>query len=140
MQRAHNFKSLSPIAQIDIGDFPRAMYVHIQNKGVGPMTIRRLTFFTGDDRSEVVERFIPLEPREYLHTNITNGVQKSILSQEKFVVFHLNVSDASEAQKVLLRKRLAGITVQVDYVDIYNRKFRCSRELDFFIRHIKIEG
>ncbi len=44
LQRLHNEKSLKPLAQIDFVDRKKLMYVHIQNNGVGPLVIDRLTF------------------------------------------------------------------------------------------------
>lgn len=135
MQRTHNYMSLSPIAQIGIDDFPRALCVYVQNKGVGPMTVRRLTFHKGTDRAEIIDGFIPMDPRKYLHTTVSEDAPKSLLDQEKLFVIQIDVSDTSEKQKELLRRTLAEITLEVEYTDIYNRRSQVKRKLDFFLRH-----
>lgn len=37
MQRRHNYKSLTPIASLPIGDYENSLEVKLRNTGVGPL-------------------------------------------------------------------------------------------------------
>jgi transposase InsO family protein len=52
MQRAHNRKSVLPIANISIGDYENAIFVRLRNVGVGPMIVESLVVARRDKNDE----------------------------------------------------------------------------------------
>ena len=52
IQRAHNRKSVLPIANLSFGDYESAIFVRLQNVGVGPMIVESLVVARRDKNDE----------------------------------------------------------------------------------------
>lgn len=136
MQRVHNAKSLKPLGQIDTGDFKNLMYVYIQNNGVGPMIIDKLTFTKNGKQFTSIGECLDLDPKSYWHILINDTVQKVILPNGHFKVFEKNVENCTDIEIEDIRKQLTPITLKVNFRDIYDNKFSLERNLDWFSRHL----
>lgn len=79
LQRVHNEKSLRPIAQIGIMDRDKVLHVHIENNGVGPLIIEKLTFFKNGKSYSDIEPCLTLNPRSYQHISVTEFAKKVVL-------------------------------------------------------------
>ena len=136
LQRIHNRKSLRPIAQIDVFDRKKLMYVHVQNSGVGPLIVDRLSFIKDGKRYVDIEDCLDLNPKTYMHMQITDAVIKVITPGSHLEVFSTKFDDhEGETEMAAVRSKLAAIRLKVEGRDIYDSKIVVERDLQWFERH-----
>lgn len=136
LQRVHNEKSLKPLAQIDLLDRDRLLYVHIQNNGVGPLVVEKLTFIKDDKQYHNIEYCLSLNPRSYQHILISEFVQKVVLAGSYLEVFSKQFSaEDTHEQMDDIRQELASLKLRVEGRDIYDNKVSVERDLHWFTRH-----
>ena len=135
LQRVHNEKSLKPLVQIDLLDRDRLLYVHIQNNGVGPLIVEKLTFVKDDKHYDKIEQCLSLSPRSYQHITVSDSVQKVVLAGAYLEVFAKQFSEDMQDQMDDVRQQLASLKIKVESRDIYNNKMTVERDLLWFIRH-----
>lgn len=136
LQRVHNEKSLKPLAQIDLMDREKRLYVHIQNSGVGPLVIEKLAFSKNGTTSHSIKDYISLNPRVYQHILITEATKKVIMAGSHLEIFSTLFGEGDTEEDIEnARKQLAEIKLKVDGRDIYNNKVTIERSLDWFLRH-----
>lgn len=136
LQRVHNEKSLKPLAQIDLMDRKKLLYVHIQNNGVGPLIVEKLTFFKNGKSYSNIEDCLELNPKSYQHLLISDSIQKVVLTGSYLEIFskQFEESDTDETMDHV-RQQLAALKLRVDGRDIYNNKVTAERDLHWVIRH-----
>jgi len=146
LQREHNRKSMTPLPWIKLGDYDSEIYVILENHGVGPMIILRVSVFKSNDRS-IVEKDIftwmpPLkEPwedyvSEFKDRSVRPGyeIPMIILKEENFK--NGNFKTVRET----IRKTLSELTVEIEYTDVYGSPFNSyKRDLKWFDRKMPKE-
>lgn len=137
IQRVHNKKTVKPLGQLDFGDFPEKIYVHLVNNGIGPMIVTSLKFTKGKHTCDDIVQCLDLDPKIYDHVSINKDVSKSVSPTGHLVVAELVYSGETNDFKIDLRKQLSKISIEAVYKDIYGKKFTVSRQLGWFIRHLK---
>ncbi len=140
MQRVHNFKSVTPIASIPIGDYENMIEVKLRNTGVGPLMVEKFLVYQGKKTKNNIIDWMPDPPNgmqwETFYNDLTDlcippGDTANLIrlsgnpNNQKFSRFRNKV-----------RQALAALRVQVEYKDIYNRKMPIKeRDLSWFGRH-----
>ncbi|PSR55775.1 hypothetical protein AHMF7605_20855 [Adhaeribacter arboris] len=136
LQRVHNEKSLKTLVQIDLLDRDKLIFVHIQNNGVGPLIIDKLTFFKNNQRYSSIEDCLDLNPKLYQHIAITEAVKKVILPGNYLEVFSTRLAEKADDKEVEdVREQLSVLRLKVEGRDIYNNKVTAERDLHWFLRH-----
>ncbi len=136
LQRIHNRKSLRPLAQIDVFDREKLMYVYVQNNGVGPLIIDRLTFIKDGKRYDDIKDCLELDPKSYMHMQIKESVKKVVTPGSFLEVFSTRFEDhEGEKEMDAIRGQLAVLRLKVEGRDIYDSKIVVERDLHWFERH-----
>lgn len=136
LQRVHNEKSLMPLAQIDLMDREKRLYVHIQNNGVGPLIVEKLTFLKDDKGYSSIKDCLDLNPRSYQHILITESAKKVIQAGSYLEIFSTLFEEGETDMDIdQARMQLASLRLRMEGLDIYNNKITIERELDWFVRH-----
>jgi len=137
IQRVHNQKSVKPLAQIDLRDRDGAFFVHVQNNGVGPMTIDRLTFTKGQESYNRIQDCLDIDPKLYSHVDVSDTNKKVIVPGGFLVVFSEILDPADNAERVaLFRQQLSALHLKVEGHDIYNNRIAIEKSLNWFARHL----
>jgi len=139
IQRIHNKKTVTPIGQIDLGDLPEIIYVYVSNNGTGPLILKKLTFHKGGKYYFDIVDCLDLDKKAYNHVTINNEVSKAILPAKHFTVFELSYDTHSEDFKTSLRKKIAEISMEAEYRDVYGTKYKVKRDFGWFTRHPPVE-
>ena len=133
-QRAHNVKSVRPLAQIDLGDLDTQIYVYVRNNGMGPMIVDKVTFIKSGKHYSNIENCIDIPPRTYMYVLVSETVKKLVLPGSYLMVFEKDFEDRDELAMEQVRKMLTPIILKVDYRDIYDNKFTVERNFEWFSR------
>ena len=133
LQIKHNKNSVRPISAIKVSDYENDIAVKLENVGTGPLLIKRLRF---KDRLRESSTLISMMPKiDQLWTTFTGAVDDWTIPVDGKLIL-LELIPESDAVKDIIRKKLANITVILQYEDIYGTKFYDQRKLDFFGRHV----
>ncbi|WKN45418.1 hypothetical protein [Tunicatimonas pelagia] len=136
LQRRHNENSLKPLAQITLTDRGKLLAVHIENNGVGPLIVEKLTFTRDGKHYTNIEDCLNLDPRSYQHIPVTEDVKQVILPGSHEEVFSMQFGeDTTDKEMNSVRKQLAALKLKVDGRDIYDNKISVERDLQWFVRH-----
>lgn len=139
LQRVHNEKSLAPLIQIDLTDEKRLMSVHVQNNGIGPFIVKKLTFTKDGQDYYNVKDCLRLSPNIYQCISINESVRKVVMPGNYLEVFSKRFDvDFTDAEMDDIRVQLAAITLKVEGVDIYKNNIVDARDLQWFIRKMNI--
>lgn len=153
MQRKHDYKSVLPIPQLDVGDYEDRIFVAIENAGVGPMIIDNIEVrseATGRTNESVIAFVSELPPHFFWNTFIEKIVGRAIPAQEKLIILDFSGTSAEidkvyfpEARKKVqehIRSVLAALSVTLDVKDVYGNKMpRYVRSLDWFKRDHEVK-
>ncbi|TFF33318.1 hypothetical protein E2R66_26595 [Mucilaginibacter psychrotolerans] len=137
-QRVHNQKSVKPLPQIDLMDRDGLLFVHVQNNGVGPMTVDKLTFTRNGKKSYRIQDCLEIDPKKYHHIEVTDTNKKVVIPGGFLLVFseQLDPSDNQEMIE-LFRQQLSALHLKVEGRDIYDNKISIEKSLAWFARHNK---
>jgi hypothetical protein len=140
VQRKHNRLSVKPIAIISVGDYENELAVHIQNKGTGPLVIKKLSFSNENGKTEkAIINFFGSEFKDVIWSTFVADIDSwTILPNEAKTLIKLN-GDSTDKEFVQVRNKvrkvLAQIQVELLYQDIYeNNMPKKIRKLDWFAR------
>ena len=134
-QRVHNEKSLKPLPQIDLIDREK-LAVHIQNNGVGPLIVEKITYINDGKAFEHLPDCIKLEPKSFQHLTIYPKEHKIIQPGSFLEVFAKRIKEENSVEEIEeIRNQLASVTVRMDGKDIYNNKVFVERSLKWFSRY-----
>ncbi|HEY1403298.1 MAG TPA: hypothetical protein VGB05_04165 [Pyrinomonadaceae bacterium] len=144
LQRQHNFKSVTPIASILIGDFEDNLHVTLKNTGIGPAIIEQFRVFYEKEEKDNIISWMPISPMGINWANFTPNIDgRSITPNESLIVLQLigNPSDEEFAAfRDDVRRALKGLTVSLLYKDIYDRRMPIEqRDLKWFARNLAEE-
>lgn len=118
--------SVKPILKIIPFDFDNHIAVYIKNAGVGPLFRNKLTF---TNNYETVSSLIDLMPNstDIKWTNFSKFQDFVIPINEQEVLIELK-GDCNSPEfnefKTQVRKVLKDVTINCEYSDIYNSKFK----------------
>jgi hypothetical protein len=139
LQRIHNFKSLTPIADILTADYEDNLQVTIRNTGVGPLIVEQFTVTGGDEEQDNVVCLMPQLPQGiYWNTFSPNIEGRCVPPTQDLIIIRLSgeATDPSFAQfRDRVRLELSKLTVTLRYRDIYDRRMPVKQKrLDWFAR------
>ncbi len=135
LQRIHNEKSLKPIVQIDLVDISDKIAVHVQNNGIGPYIIKRLSYVRDGESTEDIETCLQLDPRTYQHISPLGSSVKTVLPNNFLPVFSIPIDGKITDKASSTRTELSKLKLVIEGVDIYDNRIIIERELDWFVRH-----
>lgn len=129
---AHAFESrrakeqAKPVAQIFVYDYLNSLKVVVRNIGVGPLVVSDFYVRRGDDESSQckdLRMLVPDPDHGILWRNYTiDGIPDYIHEQSEIVLLHLEGDLRSPVFRDFrnrVRQSLEGITVRIEYHDIY---------------------
>ena len=140
VQRKHNRLSVKPIALISVGNYENELAVHLQNKGTGPLIIKKLSFVDQSGKTEkAIIDFFGSDFKNVVWSTFVADIDGwTILPNETKTLIKLN-GDSADNEFVRVRdkvrKVLAQIQVELLYQDIYEKDMpKKIRKLDWFAR------
>ena len=135
-QRKHNRNSVRPISAIKVKDYENYLSVSIQNVGTGPLTISRLWMKeeNSDHEYSTLIEMMPYIQRWRTFVERSDGWTIAVGTQLEL----LGLEPQNDEDKTAVRKKLSGITVYLNYTDIYGTKYHDERKLTFFGRTLQI--
>ena len=139
LQRIHNYKSLTPIANILTADYENELAVTIRNTGVGPLLVERFTVSDGEQKEDNVVCLMPQLPEGIYWTTFSPNIEgRCIPPNQDLVIIKLNGNSSDKAFASFrdeVRLALSRLTVTLEYQDIYDRRMPPKqRKLDWFAR------
>jgi hypothetical protein len=142
MQRTHNRKSVLPIGHISVGDYENLIFVRLENKGVGPLLIKKLSVAKqGDDRQQsgALIDFMPDLPDGICWSTFVVNLPGHVISPGKEISLVLLEGDPDDAKfndaRRLTRNALSVLNIKLEYVDVYEKKMPVvARDLSWFAR------
>lgn len=140
-QRRHDELSLRPLPEVTVADYETQLRVTLRNNGSGPMIVTKLVAGDGSEVRDQILAWMPDLPDAMYWSNFAGRVDgRSILPGNSIVLLELtgNNQDAIFAQaRDSVRAALRGLTVNVEYSDVYNTVLPpCRKPLDWFGRHL----
>ena len=144
MQRAHNRKSVLPIGHLSVEDYENRISVRLQNNGVGPMIIEKVTVTRvsdgGQAKSAVID-FMPELPSGYLWSAFVGDIAGRAITAEGNITLVALEGEQREKRfitaRTMTREALSGLTIKVEYKNIYGESMPpASRSLSWFGRSL----
>jgi hypothetical protein len=131
-QRRHNLLAIKPYANILLENYVNFVGIFIANNGVGPLIIKELRVWQGDDKetfkhdalswTEEGSELKGITWRDY-HTNIAKGT--CIRPGEQFVIISIAPGEKTPAGKLEHARRvLSALHFWLEYGDIAEREQR----------------
>lgn len=141
-QERHDRMSVRPLTYIAVGDYENRVYVKIQNNGVGPLIVKRVTIEGAAEPSRPLIHAMPELPPKAAWTTFVEEISgRSVPPGGELFLIDLEVSSsASHAYFTLARDKvrvaLGRLTVKVEHTDVYDQQLPVAvRKLDWFHRH-----
>jgi len=141
MQRNHNLKSVTPIANISFSDYENDVAVRVRNHGTGPLIIEHLTVTRPDGASanNIISLMPDLPENIAWTTYFENADNFAITPTNSITLIQLSGDDTDEefcAARDMVRRSLSELELTVDYRDIYGRQMpKNTRDMKWFGRH-----
>ncbi len=127
----HDILSVKPICDINPGDYEDRLFVQIRNVGIGPMVITK--FWCKNDVREYEAIIQMFNDEGITWTTFYETLDGKTIPAGKMCML-IEIRNPSLPEKYQIRKRLSEVTVYVEYANIYGKKFKCKKSLDFFGR------
>ena len=142
-QETHDRMSVRPLVYLALGDYENRIYVKIQNNGVGPLILKRITIEGAAEPNKPLIEAMPELPPKAEWTNFVEDIaDRSVPAGGE--VFLIDLEDGSSASHTYfkiardkVRLALGTLTVKVEYTDVYDHPLPASvRKLNWFHRHL----
>jgi hypothetical protein len=138
-QEKHNRLALKPIPFVALADFEHQLRIKVVNDGAGPLVVRKITVSNDfGQKADVISWMPPLPPGLCWSSFSILRAGRAILPNNGVILLQLDGDPGDEAFVVfrnVCRRVLAGLTVQVEYTDIYEGDFEAfERSMDWFAR------
>jgi hypothetical protein len=140
-ERNHMRLSVRPVATIPVANFENRIGVWLANKGLGPMRINavRITDAAGHTHPDVLSH-MPALPTGLSWTNYHGKADGAFIEAGKRLELLLLEGDDTKSTfrtaRDSARPVLAGLTVHVEYEDLYGNKMApVERTLSWFAGH-----
>lgn len=138
LQRVHNEKSLKPLIQIDVFDRNDVIAVRIQNNGLGPFVIERLSFVKGKETYNSIRECISLDRKSYHNVDITKDVKKVVLPNSYLDIFSVRLKEGYTAEYAAsIKQELSTLKLKVEGCDIYGNVIVVERNLEWFVKYLE---
>lgn len=148
LQRQHNYKAVKPIGNIVVGDYENKIFIRIDNDGIGPLIIKKLTVKNQERTKDTIIDIIPAEISKRIQWSdfATSLEKKAIPAGQKLNILVWEINDTYKhlgQEKIIkdrtdLRDVLKDITMTLDYTDVYEvKKYQIEQSLNWFGRHKK---
>jgi hypothetical protein len=139
LQRIHNFKSLTPIADILTADYENLLQLTIRNTGVGPLIVERFTVTGGEQEEDNVLCLMPELPPGLHWSDFSQNIEgRCVPSTQDLILLQLSgdPTDMSFAEfRESVRRELGKLTATLHYKDIYDRRMPAKqKKLNWFAR------
>jgi hypothetical protein len=143
VQRSHNRKSVLPMGSVTVGDYENQLFVRVWNYGVGPMIIEKLVIEREDGADQRVPGIIdlmPTLPGKCRWSTFVREISDRAIPANDHITLILLEGDEDDrdfvAARQMVRKILSGLTVKVEYKDVYGETMPPAvRNLKWFGRH-----
>jgi len=144
LQRAHNHRSIRPVARIGYGDYTNRVFVNIKNHGLGPMIIDRIEFYK-NGKMTAEKSLVALMPKlssgVYWETFSSEIKDRALAAGDKVTLIsfkHRGPSDHGFGYHIdEIREALSDIRIKVFYRDLYNYNLQPAHaDLSWFRRYI----
>ena len=133
-QRILSEKSVRPLAQVDLGDLDKQIYVYVRNNGMGPMIVDKVTFVKNGKQYTNIEDCIDIPASTYMYVLVSETVKKLVLPGSHLMVFEKDFEDKTDISMEQVRKMLTPITLIINYRDVFDKKFSVERDFAWFSR------
>jgi len=146
IQNSNSKKSVMPYGNIICRDWEEEVSVKIKNAGIGPLIFNNLKVTDSEGQaSTTIIDFMPELPANILWADYLASIEGQVLSPgEELVLIKAHrdeVEAPSDAEDVLkeiifssfrndVRIILANLTIEIEYSDIYGKKFTNTKKLD----------
>lgn len=131
LQQRHNKKSIRPIGVIVFFDYENCISVQICNYGIGPLIVKDLIITDGMDVSDKVLDFMPSINQHW--DNFIENIEGRTIPVNGNIEL-IKITPKTYDTKVQVRQALSQLTIKLIYMDVYDKKFKVSRECSFFGR------
>jgi|ERR1019366_3165642 hypothetical protein len=140
-QRRHDALSLRPLPEVTVADYETKLRVTLRNNGVGPMIVARLVAGDGSEVRDQILAWMPDLPDELSWSNFSGSVDGRSISPGNSIVLLEITGDDQDPDfaevRDSVRASLRGLTVNVEYTDVYNNVLPpCRKSLEWFGRHL----
>ena len=141
LQRIHNFKSLTPIANVLANDYENQLEVRIRNTGIGPLILKRFTASDGKQEKADIISWMPALPNGISWSDFSSYIEGHCIPPNQDVVMIQLSGDPEDMHfasfRDEVRRVLSVLTVTVEYNDIYDRRMPTEqRSLMWFARNL----
>ena len=143
LQRRHNFKSVTPIASVSVADYENRLTVKLRNTGIGPLIVTRARVSDGSKEKDDIISWMPRLPEGIVWSTFYERLDGSALrvgGEAILIELSGEPTDQNFARfRDQVRKALSRLTVNVEYMDIYDRAMPLkSRSLAWYGRHFGV--
>jgi hypothetical protein len=141
-QETHDRMSVRPLVYIAVGDYENRVYVKIQNNGVGPLILKRITVEGAAEPNKPLIEAMPQLPPKAVWTSFVEDISgRSVLPGGE--IFLIDLEEGSSASRATftrarnkVRVALGTLAVKVEYTDVYDHYLPAAfRKLNWFHRH-----
>jgi hypothetical protein len=141
-QKMHDRMSVRPLAYIAVGDYENRIYVKLQNNGVGPLIVKRLTIVGATEPDQPLIHAMPKLSTKVVWTNFVEEIAgRSVPPGGELFLVDLEIGSSDSPRDFNLardkvRLELGKLTVKVEHTDVYDQQLPvATRKLDWFHRH-----
>ncbi|WP_157559381.1 hypothetical protein [Hydrogenophaga crassostreae] len=140
-QRRHNELSVRPLAEVTVADYENSLRVKLRNNGSGPMIVIAVTVSDGSNSHESLIDWMPTLPPNRSWNTFTHALQRRTLQAgAEIILLELTEYDGEQnfsRCRDKVRKALTSLTVNVEYMDIYESVMKpCRKSLSWFGRNL----
>ncbi len=123
-QRSHNIKSVKPFCNIHKCTTDNEINVSIQNAGLGPMLIQKVTFLKSQDDTNKTVGLLPEELPFKLNYDVNYNMGTYALASMGEVNLFKYVLDYSEKMDIeLIKNKFMGHYICIKYTDVYDHNY-----------------
>jgi len=143
IQRRHNFKSVTPIANISLSDYENDIAVKISNFGTGPLIIKPLTVTqqNAPPSKNIISLMPDLPDGVTWTTFFENAENFAITPTNSITLIRLAGNDVDKnfsTARDIVRRHLRKLKLTLEYQDIYGRRMpKNTQDLKWFGRHFE---
>ena len=139
VQRKHNVLSVHPLPEATVADFENSLRVKIRNNGAGPMIIQAVTVTDGQEVKDSIIGWMPALPSDRPWSTFSHALKlRTLLAGGEIILLELTEYDGEAqfaAARDPVRCALSGLTVKVQYTDVYGTMFaKYQKPLSWFGR------
>jgi hypothetical protein len=131
-ERSHNVKSLRPFINVLQRSTQNAISLTIDNAGLGPMLMERLTFFLNDEpetEGELLAKILPTDLK--VLNNFVCSEVYALAAHDQLNIFEY-VAEKQDAESLSeLKALLSGYSIRIEYRDVYDHEYKKESKITF---------